>query len=168
MGIYKDPSVGERDHKPPEQLILSFGTLQSLHPPKTEGEKVVGEWTALTVKIDLKKRQIIKRLSSTSHQSTTGFVYPDKLHLISFFLAWEFFVSDFVSRFWIINYSRSLTHKINLEVNMRILAQNLSPVHTPVGIFKTHFFPSLWFKTKIHIHNYIILVNMEPHLEAVR
>lgn len=49
---------------------------------------------------------------------------------------------------------------------MRILGQNLSPVHTPVGIFKTHFFPSL--KTKIHIHNYIILVDMEPHLEAVR
>lgn len=98
MGIYKDPSVGERDRKPPEQLILSFGTLQSLHPPKTEGEKVVCEWTALTVKLDLEKRQIIKRLSSTFHQSTTGFVYPDKLQLISFFfLAWEFFVSDFVS-----------------------------------------------------------------------
>lgn len=140
MGIYKDPSVGERDHKPPEQLILSFGTLQSFHPPKTEGEKVVCEWTALTVKLDLKKRQIIKRLCSTFHQSTTGFVYPDKLQLIFFFFVSMGILCLWLCLYYIINYSMILTHKINLEVNMRILGQNLSPVHTPVGIFTTHFF----------------------------
>lgn len=29
VGGYKDPSVGEHNHKPPEQLILSLSTLQS-------------------------------------------------------------------------------------------------------------------------------------------
>lgn len=42
VGDYKDPSVGETDHNPAEQLILSFWTLRSLEREREreiEGER---------------------------------------------------------------------------------------------------------------------------------